>query len=112
MPEINQGWLALIGALLGGSGLKFIEHWLNKGKTKEDSALALRAELREDLKTARAELDRAEDETDEWRAKYYIILEGWQNLRADLNQTIDELNRAGLDSKIDRPPTLKEILGG
>lgn len=112
LPELSQAWLALIGAILGGSGLKVIEHWLNRTKVKEDSATSLRAELREDLKATREELDKAEEEADEWRAKYYIMLDAWQNLRADLNQTLNEINSAGLSSKVERPQTLKEILGG
>lgn len=112
MPEISQAWLALIGALLGGSGLKLVEHFLNRGKTKDDSATAMRTELREDLKATREELDKAEDEADEWRGKYYLVVEAYQNLRADLNQTMKELNRAGLSVNVDPPKTLNEILGG
>lgn len=112
MPEISQAWLALIGALLGGSGLKFIEHFLNKGKAKEDSATAMRTELREDLKATREELDKAEQEADEWRGKYYLVVEAYQNLRLDLNQAMNELNRAGLSVNIDPPKKLNEILGG
>lgn len=112
MSESNQAWLALAGALLGGSGLKFIEHLLNRGKTKDDSATAMRAELREDLKVTREELDRVENEVDEWRGKYYLLVEAYQNLRADLNQTLNEINSAGLDTKVERPKTLKQILGG
>jgi len=112
LPEISQAWLALIGALLGGSGLKIIEHWLNKSKTKDDSALAMRTELREDLKATREELDKAEEEADEWRGKYYLVVEAYQNLRTDLNQALREINRAGLNTDIDPPQTIKEILGG
>lgn len=112
MSESNQAWLALAGALLGGSGLKFIEHLLNRGKTKDDSATVMRAELREDLKVTREELDRVENEVDEWRGKYYLVVEAYQNLRADLNQAMNELNRAGLVVNIDPPKKLNEILGG
>jgi hypothetical protein len=75
MPEINQAWIALIGALLGGSGLKVIEHWLNRSKTKDDSATNFRNELRSDIKELRLELAKTEEELDNWRVKYYALME-------------------------------------
>lgn len=75
MPEINQAWLALIGALLGGSGLKVIEHWLNRSKSKDSTATDFRNELRTDIKDLRAELSKAEDELDKWRVKYYALMD-------------------------------------
>ena len=75
MPEINQAWLALIGALLGGSGLKVIEHWLNRTKTKDDTATDFRNELRSDIKELRIELAKTEEELDKWRVKYYALMD-------------------------------------
>jgi lysophospholipase L1-like esterase len=75
MPDINQAWLALIGALLGGSGLKVIEHWLNRSKTKDDTATDFRNELRTDIKDLREELRKAEEELDKWRVKYYALMD-------------------------------------
>jgi uncharacterized damage-inducible protein DinB len=75
MPEINQAWLALIGALLGGSGLKVIEHWLSRSKVKDDTATDFRNELRTDIKELREELRKAEEEIDKWRVKYYALMD-------------------------------------
>lgn len=75
MPEINQAWLALIGALLGGSGLKVIEHWLNRSKSKDNTATDFRNELRTDIKDLRAELAKTEAELDQWRVKYYALMD-------------------------------------
>lgn len=75
MPDINQGWLAIIGALLGGSGLKVIEYWLNRSKTKDDTATDFRNELRTDIKDLRDELRKAEEELDKWRVKYYALMD-------------------------------------
>lgn len=82
MPEINQAWLALIGALLGGSGLKVIEHWLNRSKGKDDTATDFRNELRTDIKDLRAELARTEDELDKWRVKYYALMDEFIKYKA------------------------------
>lgn len=80
MTEIlaNPAILALIGTIFGGAGLKFIEHWLSRAKTRDDTATQIRNELRtelarikEDLAEARKGQDAAEDESDSWRGKYY-----------------------------------------
>lgn len=75
MPDISAGWLALAGALLGGSGLKVIEFWLNKPKVQADTATEFRNELREEVKTLREELHRAEEEIDKWRDQYYTVMD-------------------------------------
>jgi len=75
MPEINQAWLALVGALLGGSGLKVIEHWLNRSKSKDNTATDFRNELRSDIKELRLELAKTEEELDKWRVKYYALMD-------------------------------------
>jgi uncharacterized coiled-coil DUF342 family protein len=75
MPEINQAYLALIGALMGGSGLKFVESWLNRSKVKDDAASAFRNELRDEVKNLRDELRSVEAEVEKWRQKYYETYE-------------------------------------
>lgn len=74
MPEISDAWLALIGAIMGGSGLKVIDSWLSKAKVKDDSAAKFRDELRAEVGSLREELRKAEAEKDEWQAKYYELL--------------------------------------
>lgn len=73
MEDINQAWLALIGALLGGSGLKVIEYWLNRSKNRDDAAASFRNELRQDVTALRDELRKTEQERDMWRDKYYEL---------------------------------------
>lgn len=94
MPDlggISQAWLALIGALLGGSGLKVIEHWLNKSKVKDDSATSFRKELREEVTSLREELRKAEKELDEWRDKYYALVDEYSRFKQQA--FADGLNR-------------------
>jgi septal ring factor EnvC (AmiA/AmiB activator) len=75
MPGNTEALLALGGAVLGGSGLKVIEHWLNKSKDKIDVAKDFRQELRTDLSETKKELDRVEEELDKWKEKYYALLQ-------------------------------------
>lgn len=94
MPEISQAWLALIGALLGGSGLKFIEHYLSRPKVKEDAASAFRAELREEVKNLREELRKTEADLDEWRTKYYALLDEFSKAKIDRDNALQKIQDA------------------
>lgn len=91
MPEVSQAWLALIGAVLGGSGLKFIEHYLSRPKIKDDSATAFRNELREEVKNLRDELRKTELELDTWRAKYYALLEEFSKAKIARDNALNKI---------------------
>lgn len=94
MPEISQAWLALIGAILGGSGLKFIEHYLSRPKIKDDSAAAFRTELREEVRMLREELRRVESDLDAWRAKYYLLMDEFQAAKIDRDTALHRIQEA------------------
>lgn len=88
MPKNFEAWTALIGAILGGSGLKLIEWWLSRSKEKDNSAKEFRQELRTDLTEVKRELDRVEAELDAWRDKYYDQLE--KNIELRKNRALTE----------------------
>ncbi len=94
MPDIPQAWLALIGALLGGSGLKFIEHYLSKPKIKEDTATQFRNELREEMKTLKEELREAEKGLDEWKIKYFTLLEEFSRAKIERDEALHKIQEA------------------
>lgn len=98
MPEISQAWLALIGAVLGGSGLKFIEHYLSRPKIKEDSATAFRNELRQEMVALRTELKSAETDLDMWKVKYYDLLEQLSRARIDRDEALHKIQDAADDA--------------
>lgn len=68
---LDPAWIALLGAMFGGAGLKVTEAWLGKNKVKVDDARVIRDELRTDMTNLRAEVQELETERDEWREKYY-----------------------------------------
>lgn len=123
MPEISQAWLALIGALLGGSGLKFIEHWLSRPKVKDDAASAFRNELREEVKNLREELRKTEQELDEWRTKYYALMDEYSKAKRDRDDALRKIqedadyaltqphNPEEKEAIQDARDTAKEVLG-
>lgn len=71
----NPALLALIGTIFGGAGLKLVEGLLNKSKTQTDVAAQIRAELRTDVQALRDEIRKVETELDEWKTKYYDLLD-------------------------------------
>lgn len=86
MELLSQpAFLALIGTIFGGVGLKIVENFLNKSKTKEDVAAAIRRELREDVTALRTEIKTLEKEVDTWRDRYYTLKEEVFDLKNRLN---------------------------
>lgn len=70
----EAAWIALAGTVFGSSGLKFIESFLSRAKRRDETAEALRSELRKDITELRDELHEAEKQLDEWRDKYYKVM--------------------------------------
>ena len=71
----NPAFLALVGTIFGGAGLKIIESLLNRSKTQTDIAAQIRSELRTDVQGLREEIRKVEAELDEWKKKYYDLLD-------------------------------------
>lgn len=72
---MDVAWIALVGTLCGGAGLKIIENVLARGGKKIDTATVMREELRRDLKTARDDVHLLEKELDTWKEKYFQLLQ-------------------------------------
>lgn len=88
---MSDAAFALIGALAGGSVLKIIEYWLNRGRAAQEQNNAYRAELRKDIESLRAELQMAKEEAtaaqvtvDEWRDKFYSLRDEFSVLKVKL----------------------------
>lgn len=82
MTSIDPAWIALIGTLCGGIGLKIIEHWLGKSKVKMDEAAKLRDELRIQMSEQREEIKQLESEVDLWRKQYYDLRDNYAELNS------------------------------
>lgn len=114
MPEISQAWLALIGAILGGSGLKLLEHYLSRPRIKDDTAMAFRNELREEMKrlkedvrSAVRERDNARDDEEGWRDKYYALIEQAAHDRMERDAALAKIQEAA-DRALYSEHTLQE----
>ena len=81
---MSEALIALIGTIFGGVGLKFLESFINRSKAKDDTATQIRKELRDEIRDMRAELNRLESDVDEWKGKYYTLLEQFIKVKAEL----------------------------
>lgn len=71
---MSEAWIALVGTVFGGAGLKITEQFLGRNKVRDDTATALRDELRKELSEAREEADQLREEADKWRQRYYSMV--------------------------------------
>lgn len=106
----NPVFLALVGTLFGSAGLKVIEHWLSRAKSKEDSASKMRDELRQEidrkakdyageLDRLRVEINRLDSEKDDiekqldaWREKYWALMEENYQIKAELKSALTQIH--------------------
>lgn len=90
--------LTFLGTVFAGAGLKWIEGWLKKAKDKDDTATNLRNELRGELTSLKAEMQAVEKELDEWKGKYYLLIEQYLAVRSQLENAKALLKNAGIDA--------------
>lgn len=93
MPEITTAWIALIGTVLGGVGLKFVEHWLSRSKVRDDTASQLRNELRTEIQGLKTELNNVESDLDKWRGKYYELMDNFIRVKSELETAMRQLQQ-------------------
>lgn len=87
---IDTAWIALLGTVFGGAGLKIIENVLSQGSKKVDAATALREELRKESTALRDELRQVEKDLDAWKEKYFILLQDYLELKSKVTGTSPE----------------------
>lgn len=91
--SLDPAWIALIGTLCGGIGLKVLEHWLGKSKLKIDEASKIRDELRIEIVALREETKALETEIDKWRADYYDLRDKYSTLNTEYLIALEKIKR-------------------
>lgn len=92
--NINDNQYTILGIIIGGIGLKAVEYMFKKREDKEnriaelekqleDKDLSIRSELRDDLKEIRAQLQKVEEDNNEWRQKYWDKVAELNNLQLE-----------------------------
>jgi chromosome segregation ATPase len=94
----NAGFVALMGTVFGGVGLKVVEQWLGRAKERATEAAGIREELRKEIDALRAQIEKAnaeelrlEAQIEEWRGKYYDLRDEKQQVVTELTILKDRL---------------------
>lgn len=93
-----ENWLPLFVAIFGGIGVKIIETAVSRSGKKIDMEGEIRKELREVVAQQDRKIQELINEVDEWKDKYYQILEklvGYDQLKTaheDLKIKLNKLN--------------------
>lgn len=85
---MNGTFIALMAAIGGGALVKLIEIFFIPKSTREDFAYKLREELRADIKDIKQDKEKLEKESDEWKLKYYELLDKYSILNGKYNDLI------------------------
>lgn len=93
MFGLEPGILALIGTIVATVGVAIVERWLTRQDRTSNDAAQIRSELKEQVVGYKEEIRRLEDELDEWRSKYYVVLEELVGKRIELQNAIDQIQR-------------------
>lgn len=107
MFELSPPWIAAIGTIFGGAGLKLIESYLNRPSKKDSTPAEIRDELRKeiislkaDLSAMKIEIDKTEAEMLEWREKYWALVEQHVKIKQQLLDYLSELERLRVTNKV------------
>jgi hypothetical protein len=82
---LDTAWIALVGTVTGGVGLKIVESFLAKGSKRIDTATAMREELRKESTALKLELRVVEKELDSWKEKYFLLLQDYLEVKGQLS---------------------------
>lgn len=88
MTDYATPLLVLAGTVFSGVGLEVVRRLLGRAKEKDDTATEFRKELRGELSTIKAELDNVEKELDEWKGKYYALLQQYIEVKGQLDDAL------------------------
>lgn len=89
--SLDPAWIALIGTICGGVGLKLAEHWLGRNKVKTDDATQMRSELRLEITAQKEEIKQLELDVNRWRDEYYKLYEKHIRLQTELSFALKEI---------------------
>lgn len=89
--SLDPTWVALIGTVCGGVGLKLTEHWLGRNKVRHDDATQIRSELRQEITTQREEIKQLENDVYKWREEYYNLRDKYMSLQTELTFALQKI---------------------
>ena len=106
----NSGFVAITVAIITVIGAKVIENWTKGKESKVDEGTAIRIELRAEVKALKEELISSRMRTDEWREKYFILLEKYNVIARKEKDAISDLDN--LRDELEQTRKLVEMKTG
>lgn len=100
LVALDPAWIALIGTVCGGVGLKVVEHWLGKSKVMVDDAAKLRTEYREEITVQRDEIRQLEADVVKWREEYYNLRDKHVALQTELTLALRSIRAEAEEAEI------------
>lgn len=107
----DQHWATILTSVLGGgAGLKLFEYLTQKNKLAVEEGRSIREDLRIEIREVREDVRRVQGELDEWKDKYFRLLEEYTELKAKCESMDEQLatfraelqKRRGLETEIER----------
>lgn len=96
-PTTTQAWIAFASTVAGGGGLKLIERVIARSKAREKESEAtstiIRTELRGEVADLKRELRTLGEDLDEWKDKYYKLLEAFMEAKSMFATVLTELGK-------------------
>lgn len=89
--NLDPAWIALIGTVFGGVGLKVLDHYLGKNKLRSDDATRMRDELRIEINNQKDEINKLEAQRDEWQLKYLDVRDQLSKLQTELTLALAKI---------------------
>lgn len=97
---LDPAWIALIGTIFGGVGLKMAEHWLGKNRVKTDDASKIRDELRLQITAQKEEIRDLEEQVDKWRSDYYALRDKYSELQTELTLAVAQIKSRAEEARV------------
>lgn len=78
--------IAALSAAFGGAGVKIVESIIKRQKRTVDTTSQIRQELRSEAESLRKENNQLLEELDEWKRRYFEILQELNNMKLELRR--------------------------
>lgn len=114
IEAISDTTTAIIAALFGGAGVKLLEKILSSRSNYLAETERLRNELRHDVERLSEEVVAQKEESDDWRKKYWELVESTVQLKASntvAHQAIENM-KSEINTLVFHVETLRSEISG
>jgi hypothetical protein len=91
--EFSTAIYAAVAGFVVGAVIKLVNRFADKDKDQLETHVILRRELREELGIVKQDLEKLQEELDEWKQKYYNQVEFTNELKLSIIKLSGELDK-------------------